>query len=77
MLVRFLRSSLRVKSFTLFFCSGILGRVSGESLPHVLVPLVLLVDEMVGGCDVVVSVSFETSDRVLFFELKVANEPAE
>ena len=72
-LVRFLRSSLGVESLTLL---GIVALVSGEGFTHVGVPLVLLIDEMVSSCDMIVSVSFEASDGVLLFELKVANETA-
>ena len=65
--------SLRVEPFT-FLITVI--RLRRERFAHVLVSLLLLVDEMIGSRDVIVSVSFEASDRVLFFKLKVANEPA-
>ena len=66
-----------MESFTLFFSGSVLRRMGRESLTHVLIPLALLIDEMVRCCDVIVSVSFKASDRILFFELKVADEPAE
>ena len=50
-------------------------RASRERLPHVGVPLILLVDQVVGRRYVVVSVRFEAPDRVLFFKLEVVDEP--
>ena len=67
----FLRSSLGMKSFTLF-C--IITFVSWESLTHISVSLSFLIDEMVCSCDVIVSVSFKASDRILLFKLKVTDE---
>jgi len=72
----FLGSSLRVESLALLV-GGFLRGVGRERLTHVLVPLALLVDQMVSGSDVVVSVGFKASDRILFFELKVTDEPVE
>ena len=69
-----LRGSLGVESFTFLI---IITFMCWESLTHVSIPLILLIDEMIGSCDVIVSVSFKTSDRIIFFELKVANKAIE
>ena len=50
-------------------------RARRESLPHVSVPLVLFVYQVVCRCDVVVTVSLEASDRVFLLELEVIDEP--
>ena len=60
-----------MESFTLLV---IVAFVRREGLTHVGIPLVLLIDEMIGSRDVIVSVSFEASDGILLFELKVANK---
>ena len=60
-----------MESFTLLV---IVAFVRREGLTHVGIPLVLLIDEMIGSRDVIVSVSFKASDRILLFELKVAYE---
>lgn len=69
----FLRGTLGVESLTLLCIVGF----GGEGFAHVGVPLCFLIDEMVSSRDVIVSVSFETSDGVLFFKLKVVDESAE
>lgn len=48
--------------------------VSRESFPHILVAMSLLVDQVIGCRDMVVTVSLHTSDRILFFELVVFNQ---
>ena len=63
-----------MESFTFLIVVAFMG---GEGFTHVGVSLILLIDEMIGSCDVIVSVSFKTSDRIIFFELKVANKAIE
>ena len=48
-----------------------------ESLPHVGVPLVFLVYQVVRRCNVVVPISFEASDRVFLLELEVVYQALE
>lgn len=48
---------MRLQSLSLSL-SAIWIIASGKGLPHILVSLVLLVDEMVSGRDVVVTISF-------------------
>lgn len=48
--------------------------MSGESFSHVLVTVVLFIDQMVGCRNVVVTVSFHTSDSVLLLELIVFDQ---
>ena len=67
----FLRSSLRVESFTFLI---IVTFMSWEGFTHVSISLILLIDEMIGSCDMIVSVSFKASDGILFLELKVSNQ---
>ena len=55
-----LGGSLRLESLALN--RDILLSACGEGLPHVLVPLILLIDQVIGGSYVVVSVRFEASD---------------
>ena len=55
-----LGGSLRLESLALN--RDILLSARGEGLPHVLVPLILLIDQVIGGRYVVVSVRFEASD---------------
>ena len=57
---RFLRSTLRLETLTLSL--SVISCSSGECLPHVGVPLIFLVDQMVRCRDVVVAIGFETSD---------------
>ena len=70
----FLRGSLGMESFTFLIVVAFMG---GEGFTHVGVSLILLIDEMIGSCDMIVSVSFKASDRILFFELKVSNKAIE
>ena len=56
----FFGGSLRLESFALN--RDILLSACGEGLPHILVPLILLIDQVIGGRYVVVSVRFEASD---------------
>ena len=51
--------------------------VRGERLPHVLIALIFLVNKMIGRSDVIVSVSFHTTDSILVFELVVIDQPVE
>lgn len=69
----FLRSALRLKSRTLL-CRRVLS-ASRECFSHVSVSLVFLVYQMVCGRYMVVTVRFETSDRIFFLELKVIYQP--
>ena len=48
--------------------------MGGEGLPHVLVPLIFLVDQVVSGSDVVVAISFKASDRVILFKLEISDQ---
>lgn len=55
---------------TLALVGGIL-RARRECLPHVLVALIFLVDQMIGRRDMVVSVRLKASDTVLLLELEI------
>lgn len=45
-----------------------------ERLPHIGVPLVLLVYQVVSRSYMVVAIGFETSDRVVFFKLEIVDQ---
>ena len=60
---------LRLKSL-----SFVLVRVRGEGLPHVGRSLVFLVNQVICGCDVVVTVRLQTSNRVVLVKLEVINQ---
>lgn len=51
--------------------------LGAESLSHVSIPMVLLVDQVVGCRDVIVSISFHASDRVLLLKVVVFDQLAE
>jgi len=52
---------LTVSGFNLF--------VSRKSIAHVLVSLVFLIDQVISGCDMVMSVCFHTSYGVLLLKI--------
>ena len=72
---RLLGGALRLQPFALG--RDVLLVSGGEGLPHVLVPLVLLVDQVVRCRDVVVAIGLQAADRVLLLELEVVYEPHE
>jgi hypothetical protein len=45
--------------------------VGGEGVSHVLVAMIFLVDEMVGGRDMVVTVGLHTTNCIFFLKLKI------
>ena len=59
---------------TIALGGDVLLGAGGEGFAHVSVALVLLVYQVVRGCDVVVPIGFEASDRVLFFELEIVDQ---
>ena len=66
---------MRLESFSLSL--HVVLSACRESLSHVGVSLVFLVYQVVRRCDMVVSISFETSDRVLLLELEVVDQALE
>ena len=54
------RGTLRLKSLTLRL--WVVNGTSREGLPHVLIPLILLVYQMVRRCDMIVTVGLKASD---------------
>ena len=61
-----------MKSFS--FSLAAIWVTSGERFSHVLVSLILLVDEMISSSDMIVTIGFETSDRIIFFKLEVIDK---
>ena len=70
-----LAGSLRLETLSLGLHVVLVA--SRESLAHVGVALVFLVDQVVSRSDMVVTVCFQASDRVLLFKLKVVYESLE
>ena len=69
---RLFRGSLRLESLALR--RQIVLRSCRESLPHVRIPLVFLVYQVISRCYVIVTVSLEASNRVLLLKLEVIDE---
>ena len=63
---------MRLQSFSLGL--DVVLSAGRECLSHVGVPLVFLVYQVVSRCDMVVPISFETSDRVFLLELEVVDQ---
>ena len=70
---RLLGGALRLKPFALG--RDVLLVSGGEGLPHVLVPLVFLVDQVVRCRDVIVTIGLQAANRVFFLKLEVVYEP--
>lgn len=50
---------------------------SREGLSHVLISQILLVDQVVRGRYMIVSIRFKASDRIVFLELEVVDQPSQ
>lgn len=64
-------STLGLEPVSVPFLIWLVGR---EGLSHVRVSVVFLVDQVVGSSYMIVTIGFETSDRVLFLKLEIIDE---